>query len=406
MKVQSKRGRLAIILIPFFIICFAVATTFLVLTAAKSDITETERYQAVSTKHISWYENGEGYTVGHYSGWKNMKGSLEIPSSYKGKPVTRINSYAFDDFYGLTSVTIPDTVTEIGEYAFRGCKGLTEILIPDSVTSIGSSAFQNCESLTKVTLSSNLDSLEEDAFSGCESLTIISIPESVTELGSSAFYHCPIEEATIPVSFLGEVRNEFLKKVTITGEGSIKNDALSSCKNLTSVTMEKGITSIGDRAFIYCEKLCEITIPEGVTRIGNFAFQNCESLKRINIPSTVTEVGVSAFLWCPIEQATLPLVAFDVHTHDDKAHLKTLVITNGSTLKDYALSGCSKITSVTLPSELKYIGREAFYQCIALEDIYYQGTQAEWDLITKGLFWDEQIGDSYTIHCTDGDIEK
>ena len=35
-------------------------------------------------------------------------------------------------------------VTSIGEYAFYNCFGLTSVTIPNSVTSIGESAFYNC----------------------------------------------------------------------------------------------------------------------------------------------------------------------------------------------------------------------------------------------------------------------
>ena len=61
---------------------------------------------------------------------------LVIPNS-----VTSIESYAFYECSGLTSVTIPNSVTSIGREAFKYCSGLTSVTIPNSVTSIGYAAF-------------------------------------------------------------------------------------------------------------------------------------------------------------------------------------------------------------------------------------------------------------------------
>ena len=74
--------------------------------------------------------------------------SIEIPSTYLGKPVTSIGERAFADCKSLTSIDIPDGVTSIGKGAFYSCESLTSIVIPDGVTSIGKGAFYSCESLT------------------------------------------------------------------------------------------------------------------------------------------------------------------------------------------------------------------------------------------------------------------
>ena len=50
---------------------------------------------------------------------EGMSGAVIIPATYNGKPVTRIESWAFSECTRLTSITIPASVTSIGTQAFK-----------------------------------------------------------------------------------------------------------------------------------------------------------------------------------------------------------------------------------------------------------------------------------------------
>ncbi len=173
--------------------------------------------------------------------------------------VTAIGAIAFDGCFGLTSVTIPNSVTTIDNSAFHGCSGLTSVTIPNSVTSIGVSAFRGCSGLTSVTIGNSVTTIGNNAFSGCRGLTSITIPNSVTTIGSSAF---------------------------------------SGCSGLTSVTIPNSVTTIGYDAFYNCSGLTSVTIPDSVTTIGSYAFRGCSGLTSVAIPNSVTTISGSAFSGC------------------------------------------------------------------------------------------------------------
>ena len=68
-------------------------------------------------------------------------------------------------------------------------------------------------------------------------------------------------------------------------------------KNLRSVTVSPGVTSIGSQAFT-ASSLESVSLPEGLVRIGESAFYGCDSLTELTIPASVTSIRTSAFGGC------------------------------------------------------------------------------------------------------------
>jgi len=133
------------------------------------------------------YRGGSFYS---YENFENVVIPEEVTYENRTLKVTSIGNYAFRYGYGLTSITIPNSVTSIGESAFYDCSGLTSVTIPNSVTSIGNEAFRNCSGLTSITIGNSVTSIGNYAFYNCSGLTSITIGNSVTSIGNYAFENC------------------------------------------------------------------------------------------------------------------------------------------------------------------------------------------------------------------------
>ena len=367
--------------------------------------------------------------------------------------VTEIGSFAFDDCSGLTGIKIPSSVTSIGNSAFYGCSGLTSIVveadntvydsrddcnaiiekatntliqgcnntkIPSGVTKIGSFAFDGCSGLTSIEIPVGVTEIGSFAFDDCSGLTGIKIPSSVTSIGNSAFYGCSgltsiVVEADNTVYDSRDDCNAIIKKET--------NTLIHGCKN---TKIPSSVTRIGERAFWDCSELTSIEIPSSVTRIGYGAFDGCSGLtsitveagnamydsrdnsntlietktntlilgcKSTKIPSSVTSIGSAAFQFCE--------------------GLTSITIPEGVTsIGESAFEGCSGLTSIEIPSSVTSIGNYAFVDCIGLKDVYYTGTQEQWNAISFGnggdasdvfVIYDEDLDENisipFTLHC-------
>ncbi|MBN2436807.1 MAG: leucine-rich repeat protein [Spirochaetes bacterium] len=167
-----------------------------------------------------------------------------------------------------TDYTVPAMVTDIAPYAFY-CAGniQTVSFAHDSVvTSIGNHAFYACTKLSTIILPASVTSLGEDnPFGFCD------IEEFVIAPGNSHFY-------------------------TIDGVLFDSSNVLRCYpfqKKDTSYEVPDSTTGIGNWAFSSNFYLKEVSINEGVTEIGNNAF-NCAGLVTIAIPASVRRIGYAA----------------------------------------------------------------------------------------------------------------
>jgi PKD repeat protein len=269
--------------------------------------------EAAPATNFTFVTNSGTITITGYIG---AGGTVEIPSTINGLPVTAIGQSAFADVSTFTSVTIADSVTNIGQYAFSSCSSMTDVTISAGVSNIAMGTFEDCFNLIEVTFRGDVTNIDDYAFSSCDNLSGLTIPNSVTSIGQYAFFGNALTNVMIPASVtsigvaafwfcnqLPAILVDAANPAYTSAEGVLYN------KNLTEVVeypdgnlaasyaISNTVTSIGDSAFESCV-LSSITIPNSLTSIGNNSFENCSALAGVILPTNLTGIGDSAFAAC------------------------------------------------------------------------------------------------------------
>lgn len=197
--------------------------------------------------------------------------------------------------------------------------------------------------------------------------------------------------------------------LTIRGSGAMEDYLMSShqpwCsfrKQITSVVVSPGVTSIGNLAFTRSCNIIHVDIADSVVSIGEQAFSDCSRLTDITVPQSVTYIDANAFESCTnlssITLSTNNITSIRPYTFSGCSELSSIVIPDGvtsiqlgafsnctkltsitipdsvTTIDPWAFKNCSSLTSITIPSSVTSIGSNVFDGCTSLNDIRYSGT--------------------------------
>lgn len=162
---------------------------------------------------------------------------------------------------------------------------------------------------------------------GNQELDLSAIPEDVQKENSIGEYRpnevelaeTPLKEATKTTADSGncgeensEVTWEYADGIlTISGTGKMM-DYPSGAPwykyryEITSLTVESGVTYIGEAAFYGCSMLETVSLSKTIRGIGKGAFANCYYLKEITLPNKITKINDYTFQNCALSSVTLP----------------------------------------------------------------------------------------------------
>lgn len=332
---------------------------------------------------------------------------------------------AFKNCVGLTEASFTNDITEIGEEAFYGT-GLKIIVTSGALQRIGKKAFAENPYLYEFVIGDNVVNVGEKAFSNCYGLLRVTVGASMpgryddgpTRYGieTNAFENCyKLVEIYNRSSVTGEHKMENVNAGNESSNGSLCKYALNTDPTKTIIDKEEGgdfrwmkrtvgttvvyylLAYVGSHydkvelpqqynndstnvnpyqiyshAFAGNAKVKKVVMSSAVNVVGNYAFWNCSALTTVTISSTAARIEEGAFKSSAITSMTFPSSVKYIYKEAfaDCRDLTTVSFGIGlENIEEKAFYDCNKLTAASLPSALRKIGAYAFAECDLLTSV-------------------------------------
>ncbi len=172
------------------------------------------------------------------------------------------------------------------------------------------------------------------------------------------------------------------------GVGLIGDNAFDGCSALSTVSIPSSVVYIGLSAFKDCTSLTSITIPNGVIGLGGSVFSGCTRLSSVSIPNsieTLGDSGTNVFYQCnSLKYTSYNNAQYIGNTQNpylvlvkaSNTSITTCTVhSNTKIIMDSAFSGCTALTTVSIPNGIVSIGIDAFYNCDSLKYTTYNNAK-------------------------------
>lgn len=206
----------------------------------------------------------------------------------------------------------------------------------------------------------------------------------VSPLGNAKLYNCTVKgdivvSTNVSVGGLNSADDSTTYALNVT-----TGTTMSTQKHTAVNTIEKNehIVERDDVFYFDCEvgkaflsyanrNTADYTVEDGTFFVRSYAFADSETLRNVVMPESINLAGDYVFKNCLIENATIPVCLSYELGNASRTSLVTVTMLKGNAteIENSAFSGCSGLTSVTIPDSVTSIGGWAFYNCSGLTSV-------------------------------------
>ncbi|MBR2480621.1 MAG: leucine-rich repeat protein, partial [Clostridia bacterium] len=318
---------------------------------------------------------------------------VKIFNDHDAKTIAFVGNVTLDTLVGedstidsLVGVKITDGVIETVDELLKGWTSITSVEFPASIEKVGINSLEDTawyKDYTSsvygndfVVLGGSLLYKYKGAGTG-----LVTIPNAVKIVNTGAFskYESGAWSSTLPVKQIrfGTESNS--------NAHTILEHAFSGCKQLNSILLPESMSNIAPSAF----DGTAFTITNGMLIVAEENGKNATLVKftgdesnfvdgTLTIPSTVKKIAAGAF--------------------QNVTALKKITYPNDSvltTICEDAFNGATSLLEVQLPSTVKFIGKNAFYNTLW----FGKAIQKQVDVMIGGVLYQKVVpGASYTLY--------
>ena len=215
-----------------------------------------------------------------------------------------------DDANTIKNIYLHNELEFLGSRALYNATAVSSITIPASVRSIAYDVFNGLGTTSAIRTLTFADGNEPLAIEGAYSngrMIIANLPLHTLHLGRTF-------AGNSYGTTSGSTLQQTLVNLTVGGEGTeVSPGTFKEFPNLTNVTFNAGVASIGANAFEKCPKLESVTM-SAVARIGDYAFASDSLITSLSLGEGVRYIGDYAFNDCKrVSSLTLPASLDSVH---------------------------------------------------------------------------------------------